>query len=451
MLVAGLADTGEARQTKALADIVSSGSVTVCADPDNLPFSSANPQTPGYDVEVMRLIAGELRARAEFQWVSTVSARRALANLLDGECDLFPGLPLASGFAAEYPRLGFSGPYYTMRHVIVTRTGAGVSGVTDLRGGPTAVEALSDADLFLLGRGYPRRTYRSQEAAFQAMRSGEARAALLWAPMAGWLSKRSDASDLMLVTVSDADLAVDFGIGFLRGDPALKPALDQAIATLKTSGAIAASLGRYGVPRRESRRGREPVIWPVGWTPRERVRALLVAQASGEGRPDPIEGRFLFEGNCEQCHRIDARGGGAVPRLQAYPLGGEGRFVKTVLEGRNERGMPAWGGLITEAQARSIFRYVHALVPHMDFPPDASAGERARQVFNEICATCHGLTGAGTRIAPSLQTFKGTDDEFVDTVLNGRPKSAMAPFRSIVSVEVARKIRDVVRELARID
>src|SRR5262249_51371184 len=186
LLVAGLAGVGEARQAKALADIIASGSVTVCADPDNLPFSSADPHTPGYDVEVMRLIAGELGAQAEFKWVSTVSARRAMANLIDGECELFPGLPLSTGFADEYPRLGFSRPYYTMRHVIVTRAGAGVNGVTDLRSGLTAVEALSHADLFLLGRGYPRRTYRTQEAAFKVVQAGEVRAALLWAPTAGW-------------------------------------------------------------------------------------------------------------------------------------------------------------------------------------------------------------------------------------------------------------------------
>jgi polar amino acid transport system substrate-binding protein len=447
--VAGLACVGEARQTKTLAAIVSSGSVTVCADPDNLPFSSADPDTPGYDVEVMRLIAAELGARAEFKWVPTVSARRAIASLIDGECDLFPGLPLSPGFAAEYPRLSFSRLYYTMRHVIVTRAGAGVSAVTDLRSAPTAVEALSHADLFLLGRGYPRRTHRTQEAAFEAVRSGEARAALLWAPKAGWSTKRSGASDLVFITVSDADLAVDFGIAFLRGDPALKPTLDQAIAKLEVSGAIAASRGRYSVSRLESRGGREPVVRPVAWTPRESVRTLFVAQASGDDRPDPIAGRFLFEANCEQCHGIDGRGGGAVPRLQAYPLGGEGRFVKTVLEGRNERGMPPWGGLITEAQARSIFSYVHALVPHVDFVPSASPDERARQVFREVCASCHGRQGAGTTIAPSLQAFKGTDDEFVDTVLNGRAKTAMAPFGTIVSVEVARKIRDFVRELAR--
>jgi len=68
LLVAGFVGSGEARQAKTLAEIKASKAVTVCADPDNLPFSSRNPGAPGYDVEVMRLVAVELGAEAEFKW-----------------------------------------------------------------------------------------------------------------------------------------------------------------------------------------------------------------------------------------------------------------------------------------------------------------------------------------------------------------------------------------------
>src|SRR5262249_56012270 len=108
-------------------------------------------------------------------------------------------------------RVGFAGRYYAMGHVIGARAEAGVGGVSDLRGVPTAVEALSPADLFLLGKGYPRRAYRTQEAAFAAVRSGEARTALLWAPKAGWLVQRLGGSALMMIRGADADLAVEFG------------------------------------------------------------------------------------------------------------------------------------------------------------------------------------------------------------------------------------------------
>ena|SRR2546425_1494067 len=57
--------------------------------------------------------------------------------------------------------------------------------------------------------------------------------------------------------------------------------------------------------------------------------------------------------------------------------------------------------------------------------------------------------GGGTRIAPSLQAFKGTDEQFIGAVLDGRQGTAMAPYRSVFSPEVARKIREYVRALAR--
>ncbi len=448
LALTGLVLTGEARQPKTLTDIRSTGSVTVCADPDNLPFSSAEPQWPGYDVEVMRLLATELGARAEFKWISTQSARAAIRNLLNGECDLFPGLPLSPGFAEEYPQLAFSMAYYTMGHGIVTRSGESVNGPESLKTAITAVEALSAGDLFLFSKGYRRRTYRTQEAAFHAVQSGETDAALLWSPIAGWLAKRSGASQLTLLRLFDPDLQVAFGVGLLRRDPALRVAVNQGIARLLARGTVRDTLRRYGAPSADDRSSRRRAVTPIGWISGGTVRLFFLAQAKEE-EPDPVTGRLLFEANCEQCHGIDGRGGGAVPRLQAYPLGAEPRFVQTVLEGRNSRGMPPWGGLLTEWQVRSMFAYVHALVPQIEGAANAPGEEQARQIFGQVCATCHGREGRGTLIAPSLQAFKGGDDDFVNTVLNGRAGTAMAPFKGLVSVEVARKIREYVRELAR--
>lgn len=446
----GLAGDGEARQAKTLADIAATGSVTACADPDNLPFSSANAQWPGYDVEVIRALAAELKARAEFKWIGTRSGRAAIRNLLDGECDLFPGLPLSPGFADEYPQLAFSRAYYTMRHVIVARSGEPLTGLADLKGMVTAVEALSAGDLFLLGKGYPRHAYRTQEAAFRAVQAGEIRAALLWAPIAGWFAKRSGAPDVLLVSLSDPDLAVPFGVGLLRKDPALKSAVDDAVERLEQRGVISDTLRRYGVPLARAgvpnRRGVAPAMWRAG----ERTRPRQVAQAQG-AKSDLVEGGFIFQENCAECHGDDGRGGGSVPRLQAYPVGADRRFVQTVLDGRNEHGMPPWRGLLTEAQVRAVLQYVRALVPTVEVVAGVPLEERARRVFSQICATCHGREGGGTRIAPSLQAFPGTDDEFVNAVLYGRPGTAMAPFNELLSVEVAWKLREYVRELARVN
>jgi cbb3-type cytochrome c oxidase subunit III len=178
------------------------------------------------------------------------------------------------------------------------------------------------------------------------------------------------------------------------------------------------------------------------------MRTRQVAQAQG-AKSDLVEGGFIFQENCAECHRSDGRGGGSVPRLQAYPVGADRRFIQTVLEGRNEHGMPPWGGLLTEAQIRSILEYVRALAPTLKLATGTPLEDQAREVFSQVCTTCHGLKGGGTRLAPSLQAFPGTDEEFVKVVLDGRPGTAMAPFRTMVSTEVALKIREHLRNLWR--
>src|SRR5438309_1301726 len=74
-----------------LAPLIKKGYVRVCADPDNLPFSSEAGSTPGFEVELARLIARELGVDARFHWILTWV--RPFWELKRGECDLFMGVP----------------------------------------------------------------------------------------------------------------------------------------------------------------------------------------------------------------------------------------------------------------------------------------------------------------------------------------------------------------------
>ena len=91
----------------------------LCADPQNLPFSSLDPQQPGFEVELGREIARELGLRADMVWIRTEGGRTALRQLLEGRCDLFMGLPQDGRFLEDNPRLTLSTPYYSMQHVLV--------------------------------------------------------------------------------------------------------------------------------------------------------------------------------------------------------------------------------------------------------------------------------------------------------------------------------------------
>jgi ABC-type amino acid transport substrate-binding protein len=60
------------------------GYVRVCADPANLPFASIEAATPGFEVELARLIARELGIEAHMEWHPTFVC--ALQPLRAGRC-----------------------------------------------------------------------------------------------------------------------------------------------------------------------------------------------------------------------------------------------------------------------------------------------------------------------------------------------------------------------------
>src|SRR6266540_3434372 len=120
ILAAGLA----VAEPSGLGPIRDRGYLRVCADPANLPFSSADAATPGFEVELARLVARELGVEARVQWHPTVV--RALRPLREGECDLFMGLPKDERFAAGTPWVTVSRPYYVMSHALVARADSGI-------------------------------------------------------------------------------------------------------------------------------------------------------------------------------------------------------------------------------------------------------------------------------------------------------------------------------------
>lgn len=236
-----LAPVAVAAQSGSLAAVQSRGYVRVCADPDNLPFSSAEGPTPGFEVEVARLVAGGLGVEAEFRWVQTWI--RPLAYLRRADCDLFMGLPSSRRFLEANSWIAVSRPYYTMVHALVVRPASGVRGTADLRGRRVAVDAGRPSDYYLVERGIERALYKRQEAVFQAVERGEVSAALLPLPIASWLARGN--ADLVVLPVAEPSLEVALGIGSRREDETLTAAIDSVVGRLLADGAIHDVLSRY--------------------------------------------------------------------------------------------------------------------------------------------------------------------------------------------------------------
>jgi ABC-type amino acid transport substrate-binding protein len=315
-----------------LEQVKATGALRVCADPDNPPFSDRNPQEPGYDVELAGEIAQRLGARAEMIWISTFLGRSAMRQLQEAKCDLFMGLPKDERFLSENRRLVLSIPYYTLSHVLVSPAAQPVKDLSDLRDRKVAVERVSLGDIFLFQNGQQRDIYRSQPEAFQAVVSGEAAAAFLWAPIGWWLLKKHPEARLQAAEVSVPDLEFRIAVGMRTGDEVFESAVNAAVQQLVAHGTVAEIMSRYGVP----------------------------SAATAQAASDPQQGRSLYYQICALCHGQNAEGGGPVPDLKTFP-GTEEQFLQISLNGRPDRGMPAWKGKLSEDELRTILAFIQSL------------------------------------------------------------------------------------------
>lgn len=233
------------------------GSIVVCADPDNLPFSSKNPATPGFEVELAR----ELASNVTFHWVLTHRWVFVARQLLDRRCDLFFGLPLDPRFVDDNPRLTLSRPYYVMGQILVSRAGEGIRRLDNLKGKLVGVQAMTPGDILVFERGYRRRTYLTPEETFEAVRARQVDAAVMSSSLAGWLAKKTPGVELTWVRDPEGDFKV--AVGLRKADRELKAAVDRAIQRLLDEKKIEAILARYGVPILEE----SALTTPRGTTP----------------------------------------------------------------------------------------------------------------------------------------------------------------------------------------
>jgi polar amino acid transport system substrate-binding protein len=335
----------DAAQHEGIEAVKQRGYLRICSDPSNLPYSSSDPATPGFEVELARLIARELGVGARLEWHPTYV--RALKPLRDGACELFMGLPVDARFREGNPWIAVSRPYYTMTHAIVTKPDSGASSIAALHGQRVAVEMASIAEHYVGYLDVERKLYRTQEQAFRGLVDGEAVAAFVWLPVAAWLVRGR--SDLRVIVVSADGLQFPIGAGVRRRDPGLAAAVDAAVQRLLENGEARGVLARYGVVPVALREPRDSIV--LG-------QATVLAQATDLAD----RGRSLFSTACSRCHGAEGVGGGtggAVPVIKNYDGGWE-KFSRLVMNGRKNTAMGGFKGILTDEEVRALYEYLTA-------------------------------------------------------------------------------------------
>lgn len=228
----------------------------VCAEPDNLPFSSRDES--GFENRIARVLAAELGAGLRYVWAPQ---RRAFVRKTFGAglCDAWMGVP------AGFERMLTTRPYYRSTYVFVfakrplrsfeardlrqLRIGVQLPG-DDLAATPPGHAlalrgAVSNVVGFTVYGEHP-----VGERIVDAVADGRLDAAVVWGPAAGFFARTRK------LHVSEAhappELAsmpfrFSISIGVRKDEPALRDALDRALERRKLE--VAAILERYSVPR----------------------------------------------------------------------------------------------------------------------------------------------------------------------------------------------------------
>jgi mxaJ protein len=246
-----------------VAAAVPNGTLRVCADPNNLPYS--NQRLEGFENKIAALVAAEFDATLQYSWMP--QRRGFIRRTLNArECDLVMGVP------AGYEPVLSTRPYYRSSYVfayakdkgtdvhsfddpVLRRLRIGLQALVDDGYNPPPGHALARRGIVQSITGFMMWDVDSAEdppgKIIDAIATGEIDVAIVWGPLAGYFARRQPIP-IEVVPVSPAidELSVpfvyDISMGVRRGDIALKERLEGILD--RRRGDIESILASYGIP-----------------------------------------------------------------------------------------------------------------------------------------------------------------------------------------------------------
>ena len=221
--------------------------ISVCANPNAPPYSSDRPDSPGFQIETARAIAGRLGLRLRIDWI----VPRMRAATVD--CDLLMDSIVVPG--VQPPSLRLSIPYH--RSGVSLAFGRGhepAVSYRDLKQG-TRVGVLMNSLASLVVSRTPAAMvpFGFEDDMLDAVARGDVAAGAATAASIGYFNMKHPDTPLTLVHAEDAEpeLRWSVAVGMRRADDALVQNVNGALSALLAEGAIAAIYSKYGIPHRK--------------------------------------------------------------------------------------------------------------------------------------------------------------------------------------------------------
>jgi polar amino acid transport system substrate-binding protein len=244
-LVALLA-LGLPAQGRPLADITQRGEISLCANPDALPYASDKPQSPGFQVELARALAQRLGVKLQVLWIIP----RLRAGLVD--CDML--LDTIVDPSTQRGPIRLSQPYQKSGVALALRSGVAPAQRFDdvPKGTRVGVMVNSLASRSLDQRGLRTVPYAFENEMVADLAKGELDAAAVSPASIAYFIQQHPEAGLRYTHAyeSEPELRWNLAVGLRRSDDALVDAVNAALAQLGSDGTLEKIYGRYGVELR---------------------------------------------------------------------------------------------------------------------------------------------------------------------------------------------------------
>lgn len=243
--LAAFAVAGDAG-ARTLAEVKALGTITMCANADALPYSSKNPDQPGFQIEIGRAVAEGLGLSLNTEWI--LGRRRA--NVVN--CDMM--LDVVNDAAVHEGKFKLTRPY--QRSGVALGLGKGATPVDsykDLQKGQKIGVMVGSFASMVLGKADKTISpYAFQTDMLDELAKGDLYgAAASSASMSYYIFQHPD-SGITLVHGFDAepDLTWQVAIGLRKADQAIIDAVNAVLEKMLADGTLKGIYAKYGIEQR---------------------------------------------------------------------------------------------------------------------------------------------------------------------------------------------------------
>ena len=244
-LAAAIALMGSA-SARTLAEVQARGAISLCANPDALPYASNQPDKPGFQIEIAGALAGALGVKLQLDWI--VPRKRAGLVDCDMLLDTFVDPEFSRGpvkVSHAYQRSGVA--------LALPRSSDGIQRFTDIAPGKrVGVMVNSVASKLLNQRGIYTVPYAFESDMIEDLAKGSLDACAVSPASIAYYIYAHPSSGLRYAHAYDAEpeLAWKVAVGLRRSDDALVDAVNDALDRLIRDGTLARVYANYGVDYR---------------------------------------------------------------------------------------------------------------------------------------------------------------------------------------------------------